>query len=244
MAMILSAAAHTDVGLVRRANEDHHTLAPELGLYIVADGMGGHAGGQLASDLACQALLRAIEARVDSRESLAEQLRLAVAEANHEVFSTAQGRPELTGMGTTVVALLARGGRAALAHVGDSRVYRVRDGRIRQLTDDHSLVGELVRRRELSADAAKGHPHRHVLTRALGVRRRVEPDLAELTPAAGDVFVLCSDGVTAHVGEDEFAKVLAAEVDLQSACEGFVDLANSRGGEDNSTIVLVRCESD
>ena len=145
-------------------------------------------------------------------------------------------------MGTTLVALLAGGERIALAHVGDSRGYLVRSGRIRQLTDDHSLVAELVRRREISPRAAREHPHRHVLTRALGVRRHVEADLAELTPARGDVFVLCSDGLTTHVGDDEITKVVCDGTDLEAVCDRLIDLANSRGGEDNITVVLVRCE--
>ena len=145
-------------------------------------------------------------------------------------------------MGTTLVALLVVEGRAALAHVGDSRAYLIRSNRIRQLTDDHSIVGELLRRNEISEDAAREHPHRHVLTRALGVRRAVEPDLAELTPEPGDLFVLCSDGLTNHVEDHEIAKTILDDEDLQEACERLVDLANGRGGEDNTTLVAVRCE--
>ena len=130
----------------------------------------------------------------------------------------------------------------ALAHVGDSRAYLVRGGRIRQLTDDHSLVAELVRRREISPDDAHGHPHRHVLTRAVGVRRSVDPDLAELTPAPGDVIVLCSDGLTTLVEDPEIAALVAAESDLDEACERLVALANARGGDDNVTVALVRCD--
>jgi protein phosphatase len=147
-------------------------------------------------------------------------------------------------MGTTMVALLAGEERLALAHVGDSRAYLVRGGKIRQLTDDHSLVAELVRRREISEVAARGHPHRHVLTRALGVRRSVEPDLAELTPAAGDTFVLCSDGLTGHVRDEEIADVASQDGDVESLCDQLVNLANSRGGEDNVTVIVARFEKD
>jgi protein phosphatase len=146
-------------------------------------------------------------------------------------------------MGTTRVAVLADQERAALAHVGDSRAYLIRGRRIRQLTDDHSIVGELLRRREISEDAAREHPHRHVLTRALGVRRSVEPDLVELTLEPRDVFVLCSDGLTNHVEDHEIAKwVCGGDDDLQEICEQLIDLANGRGGEDNSTVLLARCE--
>src|SRR5574338_596530 len=218
--MMLRAAASTDVGLRRRINEDRYALAPELGLYLVADGMGGHTAGQVASELAAEAALQAIRA----------------------LETTSRERPELAGMGTTFVSLLAGRGRAALAHVGDSRAYLVRGGRIRQLTDDHSIVGELLRRHEISEDAAREHPHRHVLTRALGVRRAVEPDLAELTPFPGDRFVLCSDGLTNHVEDHEIAKAVSEGDDLQEICERLIDLANGRGGEDNTTLVVVRCE--
>ena len=133
------------------------------------------------------------------------------------------------------------GDRAALAHVGDSRAYRLRSGRLRQLTDDHSLVGELLRRNEISPDAAREHPHRHVLTRALGVRPKVEPDLAEVGIQPGDVYCLCSDGLTTHVHDDEIAKTLAMEdLSLQELCDRLIELANQRGGEDNITVVLLR----
>jgi protein phosphatase len=242
--MMMRAAASTDVGLRRRINEDRYSLAPDLGLYLVADGMGGHTAGQVASELAADASLQAIRALEGASASLAEKLRYAVASANRAIYTTARQRPELAGMGTTLVCLLAGEGRAALAHVGDSRAYLVRADRIRQLTDDHSIVGELLRRNEISEDAAREHPHRHVLTRALGVRRVVEPDLAELTPLAGDLFVLCSDGLTNHVEDHEIAKAVSQEEDLQEACERLVDLANGRGGEDNTTLVVVRCEKD
>ena len=225
-----------------KGNEDRYALAPELGLYLVADGMGGHTAGQVASELAAEASLRAIQTLDGAAASLAEKLRFAVTSANRSIYSTAQQQPEYAGMGTTLVALLAEGERAALAHVGDSRAYLVRGGRIRQLTDDHSVVGELLRRNEISENDAREHPHRHVLTRALGVREHVEPDLAEISPAEGDVFVLCSDGLTNHVEDHEIAKRAAEQPDLQELCQSLVDLANARGGEDNTTVLAARCE--
>jgi protein phosphatase len=146
-------------------------------------------------------------------------------------------------MGTTLVALLAGPGRIALAHVGDSRAYLIRGGLIRRLTDDHSLVAALVRRREIAESAARGHPHRHVLTRALGVRRSVEADLAELTPAAEDLVVMCSDGLTGHLQDDEIAEIALRDADLATACARLIELANARGGEDNTTVALVRCDA-
>lgn len=242
--MHMRATALSDVGQRRAANEDRYALAADLGLYLVADGMGGHTAGQVAADLAAQAAVDALRTLVDASASLAEKLRYVVAAANREIFATARAKPALQGMGTTLVALLVGEERIALAHVGDSRAYLIRGRRIRQLTDDHSLVAELVRRREITARAARGHPHRHVLTRALGVRRSVEPDLAELTPAAGDTFVLCSDGLTGHVGDEEIADAVLAADDLETGCNRLVDLANSRGGEDNITVLLLRCEKE
>ena len=183
----------------RQANEDRYAIVPELGLYLVADGMGGHKAGQVASQLASEGAIRAIDALQGASVSLAERLRHAVACANREILTAAETNPELSGMGTTFVGMLFGGERLALAHVGDSRAYLLRHGRLRGLTDDHSIVGELLRRQEISEADAKAHPHRHVLTRALGVRPRTEPDLAEMTPQSGDVFILCSDGLTTHV---------------------------------------------
>ncbi len=236
--MILSAAAATDVGLRRKGNEDRYALAPELGFYLVADGMGGHTAGQVASELAAEASVRALEALQGAASSLTERLRAAVTSANRTIFQTAQQQPEYAGMGTTIVAILSDGNRAALAHVGDSRAYLVRGGRIRQLTDDHSIVGELLRRNEISETAAREHPHRHVLTRALGVRETVEPDLAEITPQLGDLFVLCSDGLTGHVEDDEICKIVSDSDDQQESCDKLIDLANHRGGQDNITVVI------
>jgi protein phosphatase len=242
--MILTAAARTDVGRRRSENEDSFALAPRLGLYLVADGMGGHTAGQLASRLATRGCVSALRELAESRATLTEKLRACVEAANREVYETAQAKPELTGMGTTLVVLLAGAGRIAFAHVGDSRAYLIRAGTIRRLTDDHSLVGELVRRQEISEESARGHPHRHVLTRALGVRRSVEPDLAELTPQVGDSVVLCSDGLTTHVEDVEIAAVATKERDVEAVCARLVDLANARGGEDNVTVALVRCDPD
>jgi protein phosphatase len=242
--MILRSAARTDVGRRRRANEDCYAIVAELGYFVVADGMGGHKAGQLASRLGAEAAVAALETLEGSAATLTEKLRCTIAAANREIYVAAQTKPEYSGMGTTLVSLLAVEGRVALAHVGDSRAYLIRGGRIRQLTDDHSVVGELVRRREITELAAREHPHRHVLTRAIGVRREVAPDLAELTSSLGDLFVLCSDGLTGLVHDEEIAEAANAHTDLDTICAELVDLANERGGEDNITVVLVRYEKD
>jgi protein phosphatase len=240
--MIFRSTALSDVGRRRQANEDRYAVAAELGLFLVADGMGGHRAGQLASRLAAETAVKALEELQGSEMALTERLRCSVTAANREIFNTAQAKPEFQGMGTTLVSLLVADGRVALAHVGDSRAYLVRGGKIRQLTDDHSVVGELIRQREITPQAARVHPHRHVLTKALGVRREVVPDLAELTAVPGDLFVLCSDGLTGLVHDEEIAEAAASSDDLDTICADLVECANSRGGEDNITVVLVRYE--
>jgi protein phosphatase len=242
--MRLRSAVHTHVGMRRQANEDRHAIDAGLGLFLVADGMGGHKAGQVASQLATEAATRAIQALEGAEVSLAERLRNAVACANREIFQAAESKTELAGMGTTFVAMLFGEGRLALAHVGDSRAYLLRQGRLRGLTDDHSIVAELLRRQAISEAAARAHPHRHVLTRALGVRPRIEPDLAEMTPQAGDVFVLCSDGLTTHVGDGEIAEQVGDGRDLDAAAARLVEAANRAGGFDNVTVLLVGVDGE
>jgi serine/threonine protein phosphatase PrpC len=241
--MKLTAAARSDVGRRRPANEDTYALAPELGLFLVADGMGGHRAGQVASGLAARAAVGTLRSLAGDSRGPSERLRSCVAAANGEILASSRIKPELAGMGTTVVALLAAGDRMALAHVGDSRAYRIRGGEIRRLTEDHTVVNELVRRGEISERAAEAHPHRHVLTKALGVRRAIEPDLLEMAPEPGDVYLLCSDGLTGHLADVEIAALVADAPDLDAAAARLVDLANGRGGDDNITVVLVACEA-
>ena len=242
--MILRSAARTHVGNRRDQNEDRYALVPGLGLYLVADGMGGHRGGQIASRLACEAAIRAVETLQGASVSPAEKLRHAVAHANREILAATRDMPQLEGMGTTLVGVLFSGTRLALAHVGDSRAYLMRHGRFRALTDDHSIVAELVRRHEISEEDARLHPHRHVLTRALGVRSQIEADLAEMTPQPGDLFLLCSDGLNGPVEDETISSILAECDDLDAATERLVDAANDRGGFDNITVVLIRVEKD
>ena len=241
-AIELRAAARTDVGMRRSANEDAFALAPGLGLFLVADGMGGHVAGQVASRLAARSLLQAVASEREAGLQLAERLQRAVARANQEIFSAASSKPELEGMGTTLVAALVRGARLGLVHVGDSRAYLSRAGALRQLTRDHTLVNELERRGELGPGEARDHPQRHVLTRALGVRRRVSADVCELTLQGGDALLLCSDGLTQHVSDPELAQRLGSGGPPEADCEALIELANSRGGEDNVTVALLRCD--
>lgn len=242
--MLLRSAASTHVGMRRQANEDCYAIVPDLGLYLVADGMGGHRAGQIASQFASKAAIREVGEWKDSNVPLARRLARAVASANREIFAAAEAKPELSGMGTTFVGLLFGGDHVALAHVGDSRAYLLRQGRLCALTEDHSIVAELVRRGELGEIEAASHPHRHVLTRALGVRPSIEPDLAELTPQPDDVFILCSDGLTIHVSGSEIVERVRDERNIELAATGLIDAANRAGGVDNTTVLLVRYEKD
>jgi protein phosphatase len=239
--MRLSSFAGTDVGRARTGNEDSYFCGRTV--FAVADGLGGHQGGEVASAAAVEPL-----AALDGREfaepgEAAEALVAAIREGNSAILDRAAGDPGLWGMGTTVTAAAAvAGGRLLqLAHVGDSRAYLFRDGSLEQLTTDHTVVGELVRRGRLTPAQAAVHPERSILTRAVGLDPRIPvdtPDPVELQ--AGDQVLLCSDGLTEAVDEDRIAELLSAEADGNAACQALIDAANTAGGPDNITVVLLR----
>jgi protein phosphatase len=224
----------THPGRVRRSNEDAFHDAPPL--FVVADGMGGARAGEVASAQAIAAF-RAVRARPLPPEDV---LRDAVRDANRRIVARAADDPATSGMGTTVTAALVVDGRVAFAHVGDSRAYLLRDGVIQQLSDDHSLVGELVRRGALSAEEAAAHPQRSVITRALGSDAEVEVDTFTVEARDGDVFLLCSDGASGMLGDERLGKILRGARSLNAAASEIVRLANAAGGEDNITAVLFR----
>jgi protein phosphatase len=238
----LRAGSATDVGLVRASNQDQALMASPL--FAVADGMGGHAAGEVASEVACRALREAFAAGPRTPEALAEAAR----KANRAVFDRAQTDPSMHGMGTTLVAvaLITTDGRPtlAVAHVGDSRVYLLRGGDIRQVTSDHSLVAELVADGQIAAEEAERHPQRHVLSRALGVYPDVDVDLTVLDPCEGDRFLLCSDGLSREVSDDQIASVLRRLADPDEAARALVEEAKARGGADNITVVVVDVTGD
>jgi protein phosphatase len=224
--------AATDVGRVREGNEDAYLVDDAMGLMAVADGMGGHRAGEVASVTALEALRAAITSGRPLRESIED--------ANQAVFAKAQTDTNLRGMGTTLTAgTLVAGGTVLLGHVGDSRAYLLHDGELRQVTEDHSLVEELVREGRLTADEAAVHPQRSIITRALGVDPAVDVDVypVELTP--GDRLLLCSDGLTGMVQPDVIAATLRREEDPARAAAQLIDAANQAGGEDNITVVVV-----
>ncbi len=234
----------TDVGLVRPINQDQLLVAP--GLYAVADGMGGHAAGEVASSTAIAALQAAFEA---SDEHSLETLESAAKAANRAVWEQARANRGMLGMGTTLVALAVvdrRDGTSglAVAHIGDSRLYLLRDGSLHQLTVDHSLVQELVDDGQISPAQAAVHPQRHVLTRALGVEPSVTVDVLDLQPENGDRYLLCSDGLPREASDDQIAAVLNRFAEPASAAKELVVLAKSRGGSDNITVVIVDVEGN
>lgn len=231
-------AAATDIGMVREKNDDSYLLASPL--FAVADGMGGARGGDVASATAVEALRAAFENGID-----ADGLVAAVKEANRAVFEKA-GSPKLRGMGTTMtaLALLPRADGStddemALVNVGDSRGYLLRDGELQQLTEDHNVPGELLRRGELTAAQAAVHPQRNLITRVLGTEDEVEVDVWQLVPYAGDRFLLASDGLFGEVPDDDIAPVLRTEADPQVAAHKLVDMARAAGGSDNITVLIV-----
>jgi len=238
----LHTAALTDVGRVRSSNQDawgEFEDADGLRLLVVADGMGGHRGGEAASRIAVETIGSVFRRTGDGAE---QRLRQAFEEANQEVHRRAQEEPSLAGMGTTGVALLLDGGAGAfVAHVGDSRAYRLRAGRLERLTADHSLVAELQRRGLLSEEEAATHPRRNEILRSLGIASDVEVDVAALDVEAGDRFLLCSDGLCGVVPEPEIAQVLAGS-EPPEAARRLVELANAHGGPDNVTVAIAWLE--
>ncbi|HEX4777975.1 MAG TPA: Stp1/IreP family PP2C-type Ser/Thr phosphatase [Acidimicrobiia bacterium] len=239
--MRLLAGSATDVGRVRQGkpNEDAVLVDDRLHLFAVADGMGGHRAGEVASATALEALRAAIAAGRPVPE--------AIASANSAVFSKAFDDPELRGMGTTITVAVAGTGEGqalVVGHVGDSRAYHLHDGELVQITEDHSLVEELVREGRLTPEQASVHPQRSIITRALGVDEQVLVDTYDVDLAPGDRILLCSDGLTSMVRPNDIARILRREDDPTRAAEALVDAANAAGGEDNVTAVVLAAADD
>jgi protein phosphatase len=242
--MKLASHGLTDVGLRREANEDAYLVDVERGLFAVADGMGGHAAGEVASRLAIETLASGLESGAsDSEEEMRRSLTAVIQAANERIAREIRARESLRGMGTTVVAALCRGTRLVVAHVGDSRAYLVRDGLIERLTRDHSWVNEQVQMGILSEEEAQRHPFRNVITRALGSAEPVAVDTVSRALKGGDILLLCSDGLNGLVLDEVILeRVLAASGDLEKAARSLVDAANAAGGDDNVTVVLLRLQ--
>jgi PPM family protein phosphatase len=238
--MLVEVAALTDVGRVRSANEDAFGLCPEAGLFVVCDGMGGAAAGEVASQTAVAAVTEALCDPLLA-DNTRQALQSGIAEANRRVHSRADREPSLHGMGTTLVMLLVREGRVWIGHVGDSRCYRFRAGVLERMTQDHSLVDEQVRLGQMTPAEAEMSPLRNVITRAIGTRETVMPDVEEVATEHGDLFLLCSDGLTKEVPEARLAELLGQDAsDLQALCRRLIEEANAAGGSDNITAVAAR----
>jgi len=246
----------SDVGRVRTNNEDSFRIVEALNLFILSDGMGGEAHGEVASAMAVDAINKYCESeKEDSGATVLEEvpanissqtrkLKNAVAQANFQIFQSAQKNPEQRGMGATITTLWLKDTLMSIAHVGDSRAYLLRNGNLQQLTNDHSLVAEQVRRGLITPQQAEESEMQSVLLRALGAHPEVEIDTDEVEIIPRDVLLLCSDGLTRMVTEPEIAGALQAETVPSAAAERLIALANENGGIDNVTVIVVRFEGD
>ena len=249
MSLTLDVAGLTDVGRVRTSNEDSFGYDERLGIFVVCDGMGGHAAGEVASSIAVETVLRYFreheatlkqEAYLDDAPLGARMLAEAVKQANDAILEYAEAHKNTSGMGTTLVAARIVEGSVSIANVGDSRIYLLREGELLQLTEDHSLVMEQVRRGMLTLDEAKRSSAQNIITRALGTDETTLPDLGEFPAQAGDVLLLATDGVLRHVEDKEIREILLQIPSLNAACETLITAANDGGGDDNSTCILIR----
>jgi protein phosphatase len=248
----IEVAGETNVGMKRNHNEDNFSIIEESGLYIVADGMGGHASGEVASKMAVDAVREFFVATADDPERTwpykmdrskgYEENRLitGIKLANLRIYESAQRDPRQRGMGTTIVSMFAVEDGVYIAHVGDSRVYRVRDGTIEQLTEDHSLLNDYIKMKRLTPEEIANFPHKNVIVRALGMKDTVKVDTKFEQPKAGDLFLLCSDGLSGPVSDPEMLDICMQAPDLKTAASRLIEKANANGGPDNITVVLAR----
>ena len=248
----LEVVGRSDVGRVRPSNEDCYGFDLRLGVFVVCDGMGGHAAGEVASKIAVDTVLSyfrdkeplAADASLVDAPLGAQMLSDAVNKANECILEYADGHSAASGMGTTLVAARFIDGKFTVAHVGDSRIYLLREGSLLQLTEDHSLVMEQVRRGVLTMEEAKKSAAQHIITRALGTEDTIPADLAEFPAQEGDILLLTTDGILRHVEDDEIHDILANTQPLQAACEKLVESALEAGGEDNATCIIIRVKPE
>jgi len=233
----------TDTGVVRTANQDNYFIDDELGrFFIVADGMGGHAGGQEASRIATEIIHACLLENWDSPLSSEVLLKEAVEKANKGILEDQQLNPERRDMGTTVVVLIFRDTQSWCAHVGDSRLYRYSDSHLEQITDDHTWVGMALKKGEINPEQAKFHPWRHVLSQCLGRADLQHIDIQELSIKSGDKLLICSDGLTEEVTDEQIQTSLSNLESCQSTAQELIDAAKTAGGSDNITVVIVNQE--
>jgi len=238
----MHAAGRTHVGLHRAANEDSILLMPAIGLFAVADGMGGHRGGRVASHMVTGELTRI--ANELGRALDGEELASSLADINRKVHQTGQESAELFNMGSTCVAISVMGGRVHLAHLGDSRAYLFRAGKVDQLTSDHRVIQPMLDRGEISEDEARTHPMRNVLTRSVGVEADVAVTRTEVPIQNGDKILLCSDGLSDLITPMQLLDTVLAHDDIDELAMGLIDAANAAGGHDNISVVVVEIGSE
>jgi len=237
-------AARTDVGIVRSGNEDNYLMLSDRGIFIVADGMGGHAAGEVASEMAVRIISRELGSlRGQTDEQVGERLRQAIRTANEAIFGRTLSEHDKRGMGTTVTVLALMPDRYMIGQVGDSRAYLLRDGTLLQLTKDHSYVQEQVDAGLLTPDQARVHPYSNVITRCVGAGSEVLPDIYFGALRAGDVLLLASDGLTGMLEDDQLVRILQSDGGPEAWVDRMVAEANYRGGLDNITAIVVRIES-
>jgi len=236
----------SDRGLIRANNEDAVLEQPDAGVFAVADGMGGHAAGEIASSIAIESLRRSA-GRDGVAGNVAAHLEDAIGEANAEIHRRGQAESDKRGMGTTLTVLrlaAERTGENVIVHIGDSRAYRLRNGRISQLTRDHTWVQDRIDAGMLTPEEAREHPYSSILTRVLGTDERVAADLVTIDAEPGDLFLLCSDGLSGMVADSDIERILMEDNSLQDKATGLVDAAKANGGFDNVTLVLVHTLPD
>jgi len=248
----IEVVGETNVGMKRNHNEDNFSVLEDSGLYIVADGMGGHASGEVASKMAVDSLQEFFVAtssdpertwpyKMDRSKGYEEnRLITGIKLANLRIYESAQRDARQRGMGTTIVTVFAVESGVYIAHVGDSRVYRVRDKKLEQLTEDHSLLNDYIKMKRLTPEEIANFPHKNVIVRALGMKDTVKVDSRYEQPQENDVIMLCSDGLSGPVTDAETLEIISSTSDLKAAASKLIERANANGGPDNVTVVLVR----
>ena len=252
MPIQIEVAGTTHVGMKRNHNEDNYLVVPDQRLFCVADGMGGHSSGEVASKIAVDELAGFFDRTTRDEEATwpykldrsrtYEENRLVtgIKLANLRIFERAQVEARYKGMGTTIVSIHFSKEQVLVGHVGDSRVYRFRAGALAQLTEDHSLLNDYIKAKKLTPEEIEKFPHKNVIVRALGMKDSVQVDVSRHDPRAGDVFLLCSDGLSGMVPDPKITEILSANAELEKAAQLLIDAANANGGVDNVTVVLAR----
>ena len=250
--MRIEVAGYTHVGMKRNHNEDNYLILQEENLCCVADGMGGHSSGEIASKIAVDELAEFFRMTARDQEATwpfkmdktrnydENRLATGIKLANKSIFEKATQETKYKGMGTTIVSVHFAHDAAYVGHVGDSRVYFFRQGVLKQITEDHSLLNDYLKAKKLSPEEIENFPHKNVIVRALGMKELVQVDVSKVEPQQGDVFLLCSDGLSGMVTDPQIQDLLGRTLELEKACSQLIDLANAAGGNDNVTCVLAR----